>query len=139
MSGASLGDLCCRCAEDVTELFAFSVGLEKQLADLKEVAQYLMDIYVPQEEGAEPKELVDRLDEAEGQMKTLLLDTNKIFVAAALATVKFHEPSFDLKKVAEDVDLAELVSGEDFQVTVEEVIKKFGLWNPRLRLYQCVS
>jgi hypothetical protein len=35
-----------------------------------------MDIYIPQEEGVEPKELVDRLDEAEGRMKTLLLDTS---------------------------------------------------------------
>jgi hypothetical protein len=54
-----------------------------------------MDIYVPQEEGAEPKELVDRLDEAEGRMRTLLLDTNKLAAASALATVKFHELSFE--------------------------------------------
>jgi hypothetical protein len=40
--------------------------LEKQLTDLREDAQYLMDIYILQEEGAEPKELVDCLDEAEG-------------------------------------------------------------------------
>jgi hypothetical protein len=64
-----------------------------------------MDIYVPQEEGAEPKELLERLDEADGQMMALLLDTSKLAAAAALAEVKYHQPSFDLHKVAEDVDL----------------------------------
>jgi hypothetical protein len=34
-----------------------------------------MDIYVPQEEGAEPKPLIDQLDEVEGRIKGLLLDT----------------------------------------------------------------
>jgi hypothetical protein len=46
-------------------------------------------------------------------MKTLLLDTSKFVAVAALVTVKFHESSFDLQKVAEDVDLDELVSSED--------------------------
>jgi hypothetical protein len=55
-----------------------------------------MDIYVPQEEGAEPKELVDCLDEAEGRMKTLLLDTNKLTAVVASAMVKYHEPSLNL-------------------------------------------
>jgi hypothetical protein len=45
-------------------------------------------------------------------MKTLL-DTSKVAVAAALATMKFHKLSFDVQKVVEDVDLAELVSSED--------------------------
>jgi intergrase/recombinase len=72
-----------------------------------------MDIYVPQEEGAKQKEQVNRLDEAEVQMKTLLLDTSKLAAAATLATVKYHEPSFDLQKVAEDVNLSELVNRED--------------------------
>jgi hypothetical protein len=86
-----------------------------------------MDIYVSQEEGAEPKELVDCLDEAEGRMKTLLLDTSKLVAAAVLATVKYHEPSFDLHKVVEDVDLCELVNHEDIQAAEEEVVKKFNL------------
>jgi hypothetical protein len=86
-----------------------------------------MDIYVPQEEGAEPRELFDRLDEANGWMKALLLDTNKLGVAAALAMVKYHEPSFNLQKVAEDVDLSELVNRGDVQATVEEIMKKFNL------------
>jgi intergrase/recombinase len=72
-----------------------------------------MDIYVPQEEGAKQKEQVNRQDEAEVQMKTLLLDTSKLAAAATLATVKYHEPSFDLQKVAEDVNLSELVNRED--------------------------
>jgi hypothetical protein len=55
-----------------------------------------MDIYVLQEEGAEPEELFDRLDEAEGRMKMFLLDTSKLAAAVALVTVKFHKPSFDL-------------------------------------------
>jgi hypothetical protein len=38
MSRVSLGDHCCCCAEAVSEPFAFPVGLEKQLADLKEAA-----------------------------------------------------------------------------------------------------
>jgi hypothetical protein len=36
------------------------------------------------------------LDEAEGRMKTLLLDTSKLVAATTLVTVKFHEPSFNL-------------------------------------------
>jgi hypothetical protein len=31
-------------------------------------------------------------------------------VATTFATVKFHEPAFDLQKVVEDVDLVELVN-----------------------------
>jgi hypothetical protein len=59
----------------------------------------LIDIYVPQEEGAEPKELIDHLDEAEGWMKTLLLDTSKLAAPTTLVTVKFHKSSFNLQKV----------------------------------------
>jgi hypothetical protein len=55
-----------------------------------------MDLYVPQEEGVEPKPLINRLDEAEGRIKGLLLDTTKLAEAAALSTVKYHDPSFDL-------------------------------------------
>jgi hypothetical protein len=55
-----------------------------------------MDLYVPQEEGAEPKPLIDRLDKAEGRIKGLLLDTAKLAAAAVLSTVKYHDPSFDL-------------------------------------------
>jgi hypothetical protein len=86
-----------------------------------------MDIYVLQEVGAEPKKLVDHLDEAEGQIKTLLLDTSKLAAATTLATVMYHEPSFDLQKVVEDVDLSKLVSREDIQAVAEEVIQKFNL------------
>jgi hypothetical protein len=32
-----------------------NAGLEKELGDLKDTTQYVMDLYVPQEEGAEPK------------------------------------------------------------------------------------
>jgi hypothetical protein len=55
-----------------------------------------MDLYVPQEEGAETKPLIDRLDEAEGRIKGLLLDTANLAVAAVLSTVKHHDPLFDL-------------------------------------------
>jgi hypothetical protein len=55
-----------------------------------------MDLYVLQEEGAEPKPLIDRLDEAEGRIKGLLLDTANLAVVAALPTVKYHDSSFDL-------------------------------------------
>jgi hypothetical protein len=51
-----------------------------------------MDLYVPREEGAEPKTLIDRLDEAEGRIKGLLLDTANLVAAAA--PVKYHDPSF---------------------------------------------
>jgi hypothetical protein len=30
------------------------------LGELKDAAQYIMDLYVPQEEGAKPKPLIDR-------------------------------------------------------------------------------
>jgi hypothetical protein len=60
-------------------------------------------------------------------MKVLLLDTSRLIVAATLATVKFHEPTFDLQKVTEDVDLMELVASEDVRDTAEEIIKKVDL------------
>jgi hypothetical protein len=47
-----------------------------------------MDLYVSQEEGAEPKPLIDRLNKAEGRIKGLLLDTANLAAAAALSTVK---------------------------------------------------
>jgi hypothetical protein len=62
-----------------------------------------MDLYVPQEEGAEPKPLIDRLDEAKGRIKCLLLDTANVAAAAVLSTIKYHDLSFDLQKVSEDV------------------------------------
>jgi hypothetical protein len=38
--------------------------LRRRIGELKDAAQYVMDLYVPREEGAEPKPLIDRLDEA---------------------------------------------------------------------------
>jgi hypothetical protein len=60
-------------------------------------------------------------------MKVLLLDTSRLTAAATLATVKFQEPTFDLQKVTEDVDLMELVASEDVRDTAEEIIKKVDL------------
>jgi hypothetical protein len=40
-------------------------------------------------------------------------------------TVKYHDPSFDLQKVSEDVDLSGLIRREDIVAAAEEVIKKF--------------
>jgi hypothetical protein len=84
-----------------------------------------MDLYVPQEEGAEPKPLIDRLGKAEGRIKGLLLDTANLAAAAALSTVKYHDPSFGLQKVSEDVDLSGLVRRGDIVAAAGEVIKKF--------------
>jgi hypothetical protein len=84
-----------------------------------------MDLYVPQEERAEPKPLIDRLDEAEGCIKGLLLDTANLAAAIALSTIKYHDPSFDLLKVSEGVDLSGLVRREDIVAAAEEVVKKF--------------
>jgi hypothetical protein len=95
------------------------------LGELKDAAQYVTDLYVLQEEGAEPKPLIDRLDEAEGCIKGLLLDTANLAAAAALLKVKYHDPSFDLQKVSEDVDLSGLMRCEDIMAAAEEVIKKF--------------
>jgi hypothetical protein len=95
-----------------------------ELGEHKDAAQYVMDLYVPQEDGAIPKPLIDRLDKAEGRIKGLLLDTANLVAAAALSTIKYHDPSFDLQKVSEDVDLSGLVRHEDIVATAE-VIKKF--------------
>jgi hypothetical protein len=84
-----------------------------------------MDLYVPQEEGAEPKPLIDRLDEAEGRIKGLLLDTANLATAVALSTIKHHDPLFDLQKVSEDVDLSGLIRREDIVAAAGEVVKKF--------------
>jgi hypothetical protein len=74
-------------------LLSCNSGLEKELGELKDTAQYVMDLYVPQEEGAEPKPLIDRLDKAEGRIKGLLLDTANLAAVAALSTVKYYDPS----------------------------------------------
>jgi hypothetical protein len=95
-----------------------------ELGEHKDAAQYVMDLYVPQEDGAIPKPLIDRLDKAEGRIKGLLLDTANLVAAAALSTIKYHDPSFDLQKVSEDVDLSGLVRHKDIVATAE-VIKKF--------------
>jgi hypothetical protein len=42
-----------------------------------------------------------------------------------LSTVKYHDPSFDLQKVSEDVDLSGLVRREEVMAAVEEVVNKF--------------
>jgi hypothetical protein len=75
--------------------------------------------------GGQPKPLIDRLDEAEGRIKGLLLDTANLAAAAVLLKVKYHDLSFDLQKVSEDVDLSGLVRCEDIVAAAEEVIKKF--------------
>jgi hypothetical protein len=106
-------------------LLVCNAGLEKELGELKDAAQYVMNLYVPQEEGAEPKPLIDRLDEGEGRIKGLFLDTANLAAAAALSTVKYHDPSFDLQKFSEDVDLSGLIRREDIVVVAEEVVKKF--------------
>jgi hypothetical protein len=106
-------------------LLACDAGLEKELGELKDAAQYVTDLYVLQEEGAEPNPLINQLDEAEGRIKGLLLDSANLAAAAVLSTVKYHDPSFDLQKVSEDVDLSGLIRREDVVVAVEEVVKKF--------------
>jgi hypothetical protein len=106
-------------------LLLCNAGLERELGELKDVAQYVMDLYVRQEEGVESKPLVDRLDEAEGRIKGLLLDTANLAAAAVLSTVKHHNPSFDLQKVSEDMDLSGLIRHEDIIAAAEEVVKKF--------------
>jgi hypothetical protein len=98
--------------------------LKKELGELKDAAQYVIDLYVPQEKGAEPKPLIDQLDEAEGRIKGLLLDTANFAAAAALSTGKYHNPSFDQQKVSEDVDLSGLMRCEDIVAAAEEVVKK---------------
>jgi hypothetical protein len=108
------------------KLLACDAGLEKEMGELNDAAQYVMELYVSHEEGAEPKPLIDRLNEAEGRIKGLLLDTVNLVVAVALSTVKYHDPSFDLQKVSEDVDLSGLVTREDIMAATEEVVKKFN-------------
>jgi hypothetical protein len=39
--------------------------------------------------------------------------------------VKYHDPSFNLQKVSEDMDLSGLVRREDVVAAAEEVVKKF--------------
>jgi hypothetical protein len=62
-----------------------------------------MDLCIPQEEGAEPKPLIDRLDKDEGRIKGLLLDTANLAAATTLSTIKHHDPLFGSQKVSEDV------------------------------------
>jgi hypothetical protein len=55
----------------------------------------------------------------------LLLDTTNLAAAAALSTVRYHDPSFDRQEVSEDVDLSCLIRREDVVAATEEVVKKF--------------
>jgi hypothetical protein len=112
-------------ASELLNLSICNAGLEKELSNLKDAAQYMMDLYVPQEERVKQKELVDWLDEAESHINVLLLVTAKLAVATTLSTVKYHGPSFDLQKVSEDVDLSNLLRREDIVTAVEEVVNKF--------------
>jgi hypothetical protein len=70
--------------DGILNLLVCDAGLEKELGELKDATQYGMDLYIPQEEGAEPKPLIDRLDEVEGHIKGLLLDTANVASAAVL-------------------------------------------------------
>jgi hypothetical protein len=49
--------------------------------------------------------------------------------AAALSTMKYHDSSFDLQKVSEDIDLSGLVGREDIMAAAEEVVNKFDFDN----------
>jgi hypothetical protein len=49
----------------------------------------------------------------------------RLRVAATLLTVKYHDPSFDLQKVSEGVDMSGLVRCEDVVAAAEEVANKF--------------
>jgi hypothetical protein len=98
-----------------------------------------MDLYVSQEDGAETKPLIDRLDGAESRIKGLLLNTGKLAVAAALSMVKYHDPSFDLQKVSEDVDLSSLVRREDIVAAVDEVVNKFDFGTDSVELKQALD
>jgi hypothetical protein len=42
-----------------------------------------------------------------------------------LSTVKHHDPSFDLQKVSEDVDLSGIIRLEHVMAAAGEVVKKF--------------
>jgi hypothetical protein len=106
-------------------LLVCDAGLEKEMGELKDVVQYVMDLYVPWEEGAESKSMIDRLGEAEGRIKGQLLDTANLAAAVALSTVKYHYSSFDRHKVSEDVDLSGLIRREDIVAAAEKVVKKF--------------
>jgi hypothetical protein len=53
------------------------------------------------------------------------LDTANLAAVVALSTIKYHDPSFDLWKVSEDVDPSGLVRREDVVAAMEEVVKKF--------------
>jgi hypothetical protein len=39
--------------------------------------------------------------------------------------VKYHDPSFNLQKVSEDMDLSDLVRCEDVVAVAKVVVKKF--------------
>jgi hypothetical protein len=61
-----------------------------------------------------------------GSTKLQVASRANLAAAAALSMIKYHDPSFDLQKVSEDVDLSGLVRREDIVATAEEVVKKFN-------------
>ena len=67
------------------------------------------------------------MEGTEGRIKTLLMDSGKLAAATAVATVKHHEPSFDLGKVKEELDLVQLVASEEIQAAADDIMKKIDL------------
>jgi hypothetical protein len=77
-------------------------GQEVELVDLKNVANFAMDMLASQVKGEEPKPAIDHLLAAPEKLLDLLKATSLAAATEALVRVKSHYPNIDMVKVGED-------------------------------------
>jgi hypothetical protein len=75
-----------------------------ELVDLKNVANFAMDMLASQVEGEEPKPAIDHLLATPEKLLDLLKATSLAAATEALVRVKSHYPNIDMVKVGEDPD-----------------------------------
>ena len=75
------------------------VGLEVEIADLKEAAEYVMDMVAPQANPEEPTPLLERLIAAPDRVTDLLKASGKTAAVGALSWVKSHYPEVEVAKI----------------------------------------
>ena len=104
-------------------------GLEVEIADLKEAAEYVMDMVAPQANPEEPTPLLDRLIAAPDRVTELLKASGKTAAVGALLRVKSHYPEVEVAKIEagpnRDADLKALEA--EVEAAAEKVVEDLDL------------
>jgi chromosome segregation ATPase len=80
-------------------------GREVELNDLKNAANFVMDILASQVKGEEPKPAIDRLLATPEKLLDLLKETSLAAATEVLVWMKFHYPDIDMVKVGGGSDM----------------------------------